>query len=486
MNPKTALWVSTAMAASSLVLGSAVCFLLGRLTGLETPSLPAAYAAPSAPAGPGPEDPVSPGCLFTTFGGKPGEGPGSWPGFRGPHRNGICPEGVPLSDRWPTCGPKLLWSADLGEGCGGAAVHRGRVYVSDYDRESKEEQLRCFSLETGREIWRRSHRISITSYHGVSRTVPAVSDRFVVLIGPKCHVVCVDAATGALLWGLDLVKEFGADVPLWYTGQCALLDGGTAVLAPAGRGALLVGVDCATGAVLWKTPNPNGWKMSHASVMPMILNGRRAYVYGAEWGKVVAVSAERADAGEVLWTWGGLGKQVFVPSPLALGEGRLFLTSLYGAGSAVIDASAVDARKEATTVSLFEPGRSLASDLHTPILHDGLLYGIQSGDAGATRNQFVCMNPRDGGTIVWTSGKDRRFSPFGPFLLADGKFILFDAEGCLTLVRRSPSAYEELARFKLPDWHDSRAPMAIADGRLILRDDRRMICLDLKSSSSPD
>ena len=242
----------------------------------------------------------------------------------------------------------------------------------------------------------------------------------------------------------------------------------------------MVGVDCATGTILWKTPNPDGWKMSHSSVIPMTLNGRRAYVYGAEWGKMVAVSAERADAGEVLWTWGGLGKQVFVPSPLALGEGRLFVTSLYGAGSAVIDAPALNAGREAKTVSLFEPGRSLASDLHTPILHEGLLYGIQSGDAGATRNQFLCMNPADGGTIVWTSGKDRRFSPFGPFILADGKFILLDAEGHLTLVKRSPSRYEELARFKLPEWRDSRSPMAIAGGRLLVRDDRRMVCLDLR------
>jgi outer membrane protein assembly factor BamB len=469
------------MAASILLLGSAFFFLLGRLTGLETPSLPSALAAPTAlPVTTPGEEIVTVGEHFSSHGGKACEDPWSWPCFRGPDRDNISREDVSLADHWPDWGPKVVWSADLGEGCGGAAIHRGRVYVSDYDRQTKEESLRCFSLDDGREIWRRSHRVQIASYHGVSRTVPAASDRYAVSIGPKCHVLCVDAATGAFQWGLDLVREFGTDVPLWYTGQCALLDGGTVVLAPAGRGALMIGVDCATGKLLWKTPNPQGWRMSHSSVMPMTLNGIRTYVYGAEWGKVVAVSAERARAGEVVWTWGGLGKQVFIPSPIALGEGRLFLTSLYGAGSAVIDASAVDARREAKTVSLFEPGRSLASDLHTPILQGNLLYGIQSGDAGATRNQFVCMNPDNGGTIVWTSGKDRRFSPFGPFLLADGKFILLDAEGVLTLAKLSSSKYEELARFKLPDWHESRAPMAIAGGRLVLRDDRRMICLDLR------
>ena len=220
--------------------------------------------------------------------------------------------------------------------------------------------------------------------------------------------------------------------------------------------------------------------MSHSSIMPMMVNGVRMYVYGAEGGKIAAVSAEPANAGELLWTWSGLGKQVFVPSPVSLGEGRVFLTSLYGAGSAVIDASSLDSNRAAKTIALFPVGRSLACDLHTPVYYEGLLFGVQSGDAGTTRNQFVCMNPSDGGAIVWKSGPERRFSPFGPFLMADGKFILLDAEGILTLVKASRTNYEELARFKLSDWRESRAPMAIAGGRLLLRDERRLVCLDLR------
>ena len=73
----------------------------------------------------------------------------------------------------------------------------------------------------------------------------------------------------ACYWLLDLVRQFGASVPQWYAGQCPLIDGGRAILAPGGPDALLMAVECATGRVVWKTPNPHGWTMTHSSIVPM-------------------------------------------------------------------------------------------------------------------------------------------------------------------------------------------------------------------------
>ena len=95
--------------------------------------------------------------------------------------------------------------------------------------------LRCLSLADGREIWRRWYRTGAKRNHGVSRTVPAVTDRWVVTIGPRCHVLCVDAERGEFLWGIDLAREYGAAEPLWYAAQNPLIDGGTVVIAPGGR-----------------------------------------------------------------------------------------------------------------------------------------------------------------------------------------------------------------------------------------------------------
>ena len=81
----------------------------------------------------------------------------------------------------------------MGEGYAGAAILDGRVYVMDYDREHKQDALRCLSLADGREIWRYAYPDSVKRNHGMSRTVPAVTDKIVVALGPKCHVVCLNS-----------------------------------------------------------------------------------------------------------------------------------------------------------------------------------------------------------------------------------------------------------------------------------------------------
>ncbi len=166
---------------------------------------------------------------------------GQWPCFRGTHRDGICDDpGVRLARHWPEKGPGLLWSIDLGEGYAGAAVVGGCVYVLDYDRQQSADCLRCLSLADGKEIWAYRYPNEVKRNHGMSRTVPAVTDKYVVSLGPKCHVLCLDPAQGKRRWLLDLVRQYGSRVPQWYAGQCPLVEtdwpsGPRAFWPPAGR-----------------------------------------------------------------------------------------------------------------------------------------------------------------------------------------------------------------------------------------------------------
>ncbi len=408
----------------------------------------------------------------------PPDAPGSWPSFRGADASNVSRESTPLARRWPEGGPPTLWSVDLGEGHAGAAVRGGRVYVLDYDEKAKADMLRCFGLEDGKELWRRGYRVRVKRNHGLSRTVPAVSDRFVVTIGPRCHVMCVDAPTGAFRWGLDLEKDYGTATPFWYTGQCPLLDGTTAVIAPAGK-TLLMGVDCETGQVLWETPNPKNWKMSHTSVMPMTLAGRRMYVYSAIGG-MVGVSAEEADRGKVLWETSLWDHAVLAPSPVIMPDGKIFLTAGYGAGGMLMQVSPDGAGGfAARTLQVFPPQGGMASEQQTPVYCQGHLFGIQPKDAGALQEQFVCYRPDNCQKPVWSSGPGERFG-LGPYLVAGDLIFALNDDGTLTMLEASTGGYRRLARARVMDGRDAWAPMAVADGRLILRDLRRMVCLDLR------
>jgi outer membrane protein assembly factor BamB len=413
--------------------------------------------------------------FFEQFDGQPGRTASSWTRFRGADFSNIAsPENGSLAEQWPAAGPPVLWSIQLSEGHSGAAVWNGRVYVMDYDEEREADVLRCFSFADGREIWRRWYKAPTKRNHGVSRTVPAVTEKYIVTMGPRCHVMCVDTETGAFRWGIDLVADYGAEVPLWYTGQCPLIEDGIAVLAPGGK-ALMIGVDCETGEVLWETPNPDRWKMSHSSIMPMTLLGKKMYVYSA-MGGVFGVSAEKEDRGKLLWKSTRWNHSVNAPSPVAIDDRRIFLTVGYGGGSMMLGLK--EENGEIIAEPLFElPKTTFACEQQTPIFYRNHLFGILPKDASALRGQFVCLDTN--GNIVWTSGRTERFG-IGPFLVADDKVVILNDNGELTLIRASLTGYEQLARARVLQGRDAWAPMALVDGRLILRDSERMICLDTR------
>lgn len=418
------------------------------------------------------EGPVDFTGRFQQFDGAPSALPGAWPQFRGAASDNIAASAPPLADSWGPDGPPVLWTIPLGEGYAGPAVLNGRIYVLDYDEAARSDTLRCFSLDDGREIWQHGYRVEVRRNHGMSRTVPAVNDTHVVSMGPRCHVLCLDAVTGALQWGIDLQRELGTVEPLWYTGQCPLIENGQVILAPGGPEALLMAVDLATGAVRWKTPNPMGWQMSHSSVMPMTLAGKRMYVYAAVGG-LAGVSAEASDAGALLWhtPWDA---KVVAPSPVAIGDDRILSLAGYGAGGIVIQVAKAGASFEGHEISRHSPREGIAAEQHTPVVYESFLYAIMPKDGGDLREQFVCYRPD--GTLVWSSGKDHRFG-LGPWLLADGKFFTLDDEGVLYLVRATPERYELLDSARVLQGRESWAPLALVNDRLLVRDTEHMACV---------
>lgn len=426
----------------------------------------------------GESDNVAIGALFVAFNGIPSDIQGSWPRFRGADSNNISADKIKLADSWSDVGPAVLWSVELGEGHAGPVVANGRVYLLDYDEETRADVLRCFSLDDGREIWRRGYNVYVKRNHGMSRTVPAATDKYVITIGPKCHVMCVDADTGAFRWGIDLVKEYKAEVPLWYTGQCPLIEDSTAVIAVGGT-SLVIAVNCETGEVVWKTPNPHGWKMSHSSILPYTIHGKKMYVYCA-LGGIAGISAQGENAGDVLFETTLWNKNVVAPSPVYLGNGKLFVTSGYGAGSMMLDIKVDNGAYTVEEVQQVKPGEGIASEQQTPIFFDGRLFSILPKDAGPLRNQFVCYNPDDISKLVWSSGTTHRYG-LGPYLLADDKFFILSDEGVLTMMKASAKEPVQLAQSKILDGHDAWGPMAIVNGRLLARDSRHLVCVDVRA-----
>jgi len=416
------------------------------------------------------------GALGETFSALESNLTETWPRFRGEHFDNISRSTVPLIDHFPEGGPRVMWSVPLGEGHAGAAIYKGAVYVMDYDEENRADILRAYSLETGEKLWTRGYKINLKRNHGMSRTVPAVTEDYILTIGPRSHVMCVNRSDGSFRWGLNVEKKYKAEIPLWYTGQCPLIDDGKAVIAVGGT-VLMVALDMETGEVLWETPNKNNWKMSHSSIVPYKFGGRNMYVYST-YGGLFGIAADGPDAGTILWETSAWNHQVVAPSPVCLPDGKIFQTAGYGAGSMVLQLKESGGRFSIEVLNEYLPKDGLACEQQTPVLFQGHLLGILPKDAGPLRNQLICVSPSNFNQVIWSSGQDKRFG-LGPYMIADNKLFIVSDDATLTIVRPSISGYQELDSYRVIEGQDAWGPLAIADGYLVMRDSKTMVCLDM-------
>ncbi len=123
------------------------------------------------------------------------------------------------------------------------------------------------------------------------------------------------------------------------------------------------------------------------------------------------------------------------------------------------------------------------SEAQTPILFQNHLFAVSS----KTRGRFTCLDLD--GKVVWQSpvvsgnAEASRTFDLGGFLLADGMFFILDGNtGMLRLVEASTKEYIELASAQILSGEDVWGPMALSDGKLIIRDMSQMVCLQVGRS----
>ncbi len=395
-----------------------------------------------------------------------------WPQFRGIHRDGISRE-TNLLREWPDDGPELLWETAVGQGYAAPAVVAGRVYLNDYDVESSEWMVRCLDLERGDEYWRYRVKKRIRPNHHITRSVPATDGGFVFSIDPKCELHCLDARNGQPLWKVFLPETFGSQIPAWYNGQCPLLADDSVVIATGGR-AVMVALEKATGEVLWETPNPDGFTLSHSSVIPAEITGVAQYVYMTLTG-LVGVSA---DDGALLWHFPWKFHVAVPTSVVPIGEGQFFLTSAYQARTGMC-AVRLEEGKWVTQRVYGLPANGWNSEVHTPILHRGYLFGVGK----KRRGLWTCLDLE--GKELWSSDRKAAFG-LGGYVLADGMFFVLEGKsGTLRLLDAEADEYVELASVQLLKGPDVWSPPTLSRGKLLIRDLNRLICLQVGATEEP-
>jgi outer membrane protein assembly factor BamB len=401
-----------------------------------------------------------------------------WPQLFGPDRNHTSPQ-KELLRSWPASGPEVLWSVDLGTGFGGPVVKAGKVYLLDRDDEVG-DVMRCFNLSTGEELWKFGYPSPGTVQYPGSRSVPIVDDRHVYSAGPNGDLYCIDLQTHQPVWKKNIWTDFGGDkIPIWAISQCPIIYGDLLLVSSHAPQAGVVAYNRNTGAVVWQTPNLGNETYSSPKVVNihgedhivMVNSSTNTFMYRdlpVTKGKVTGLDPE---TGKILWQYNDWECVISIPCAVDAGNGKLLIVGGYDRGSTMIQ---VNKKSDGTfDVSELFTNLDFGDQTKPPLLHNGYFYAIYR--TNQKREGMMCMDMN--GNIQWKTGLTPNFER-GSTILADGLFLTFDGISTLYLIEPDPTAFKPISQAKMPfegmlNW----SPMALADGKLLIRDQSRMLCV---------
>lgn len=378
---------------------------------------------------------------------------GDWPQFLGPKADGFSSD-KGINKNWGQKPPRVMWKVAMNDkparfdGYAGPSVADGRVFVIDH--RGTQDILLSLDLKKGDKIWEAAFDAG-----GEGANATPLHDEgklYVVSAGGKVH--CVTAEKGEKVWSLDLVADYGSAVPQWKHAWSPVVDGNALLLTAGGPDATVVAVDKASGKLLWKGGKTDG--AGYAPVVKASIGGSKCYIASAQT-TIQAIDPK----GAVLWSFPWENKwQVNAAAPI-VSEGKVFVTSGYGRGCALLDGKTGEPDWSNT---------SIVSHMSTPVLSGGHLYS--TSDPG----KLVCMEFMTG-TVKWEKPGFEK----GGLCGVDGTLIVLDgARGDIAQVAIRSDSYQELGRIPAPLGGQSWTAPIVADGCLIIRNKQTLACLDLK------
>ena len=384
-----------------------------------------------------------------------------WPRWRGPTGDGRWnPSGVPADVARQE--PERLWTTEVGGGYSGITIANGRVHLMDRPKGEAIERLLCFDAATGKSLWTHSWpadygrmeyangpRASVTLHAGRAYSLGAT--------GMAC---CLDAATGAVIWQVDTVREHGARVPTWGFAASPVIDGPRVLLhVGAEPNGSVLALDRTSGALVWRGgPDRAGY------CTPELINhhGTRQLIL---WGPEL-IQGLNPDTGATLWTWPyKITYGVSIAQPWY--HDGILVVSGYWHGTKALRLGDTPGKVDLA----WENEKDMCGLMSAPLFKDGLLFlldknkGLQCFEHATGRLRWSDANtltPKDRNpqmTLAWLKE-------------SEGLAALLNASGELVYVRLGPDGFEELARHQIigKTW----AHPAFAGNRVFARSDSEL------------
>jgi outer membrane protein assembly factor BamB len=389
-----------------------------------------------------------------------------WPQWLGPTRDGISPEVVrPWKDP-----PKVVWRQPVGEGHSSPVVAQGQVFLHTKVKEKDEEELTAFDARTGVVQWRVSYpRAAFKSLFGHGpRATPAVQGGRVYTFGITGVLTCFDTATGKQAWQADTLAQFGAKNLFFGVSTSPLVEGHRVLVNVGGKGASVVAFDKDKGHVLWKSLDDPA---SYSSPIRFEHDQREQVVFLTQRG---LVSLNPAD-GTPYWQF-PLVDKLLESSTTPVRAGDLLVGSSITYGSVGLR---LETKEGNPAVREVWKDPSLTCYFSTPVPVGGehlyMVIGKLPLGGGKAEASLRCVEAKTGKEL-WTRARVGKYHA-ALIRTGDGKLLLLDDASNLVLLDPDPKEYRELARAAICG--ETWAHPALADGRLFVRDEKELLCLQV-------
>jgi outer membrane protein assembly factor BamB len=394
---------------------------------------------------------------------------GDWPQWLGPRRDGSTTEKVmPWKENDP---PKVLWRQTVGQAFSSPVVAAGRVFIHACVKDKEEEEVVAFDAVTGKQVWKDSYpRPPFMSVLGNGpRATPTASGNRLYAIGINGLLTCYDAEEGKRLWQVDLYKDFKADLPAFAVCCSPLVMGNRIIVSVGGKQRSIVALHTDTGKVQWQALD------DAASTSSPVLFAGGERLPGTVPDVVFMtplrlVGLDPLD-GSLRWEH----PMVFQPrgtSPTPITVRNTLVASTQAHGAVAVRV----ARKEDKLAA--EPAwqnKEMKSYFSSGVAADDLLYLVTNVVEPLPATAITCLEAQTGKEL-WKKEKVGYFHA-GLMRTGDGKLLVLNDAGILTLLEANSQGAKEIARAKVCD--GTLITPALANGRLYVRDGKELICYQL-------
>lgn len=461
-----------------------------------------------------------------------------WPKWLGERGDSVWNEAETIS-KFPELDEMVKWRAPVKAGYTGPSVAEGRVYLMDRDqREATDdekaaweaekeaarkaaeeagkprpmmftpffgnERILCLDEKTGKEIWSHDYECKYQiSYHLGPRTTPTVDGNHVYTLGAMGKLICFKAADGEIVWQKDLMKEYDCKPPVWGYSAHLVVDGEKLICLVGGKDAGVVAFNKNDGSEIWKALDTQ--EICYA---PPVFHQSGDVRQMLVWYDV-AIASLNPETGEVHWSCEFpkinddnpivRRPSVVIATPRIVDD-TLYVSDAYS-GSLMLklkpNAEGFEEMWSTTPGDMSQ--REFISTLMTaPIVKDGYIYGIN-----ANKGEMRCLDAKTGET-KWETRKpsvgdleganlDRGVLFATSFIVENNdKFFIFNDQGYLIIAKLSPEGYEELDRLQVIEPTDHArgrdvvwSHPAFANGCMFVRNDKEMVCIDLRKNANP-